>query len=83
MIMSLLILSGTLSLNSGVRLITQKPHFYAGGLDGLSFIVIFYYNALMAYILGISEAFKHLHLPTAVLNCKSRHIFSPSVFYFF
>lgn len=37
MIMSLLILSGTSSLSSVVRLIAQKPHFYVGGPDGLSF----------------------------------------------
>lgn len=37
MIMSLLIVSGTSSLNSVVRLIAQKPRFYVGGPDGFSF----------------------------------------------
>lgn len=37
MIMSLLLLRGTSSLNSRVRLITQKTHFCVGGPDGLSF----------------------------------------------
>lgn len=49
MIMSLLILSGILSLNSGERLITQKAHFYVGGLDGLSF----YCNILLQCFDGI------------------------------